>query len=212
MENTPETTAVDGGLPRRTVLAGAAWTIPVIAAATITPTASASGTLQLAFDKTTYNGTACSTITGAYVTVTTNGAATTGASITVSLSNGYTFSGGSTSATGLSGTNGRYMVPDINVPAAGGTATSTATSGSSTGTATLSASTVPDGIPYNVTTPIQGLPTGVTATQITRQETSNNSHLYVRGSDGKIYYSISGGTLTPLASNAKDGSLYACAP
>ncbi|KTS55212.1 hypothetical protein NS206_17895 [Microbacterium testaceum] len=137
MENTPETTAVDGGLPRRTVLAGAAWTIPVIAAATITPTASASGTLQLAFDKTTYNGTACSTITGAYVTATTNGVATTGASITVSLSNGYTFSGGATSATGLSGTDGRYVVPDINVPVAGGTSTVTAGSGSQTASSSI---------------------------------------------------------------------------
>ncbi|KTS79932.1 hypothetical protein NS183_18455, partial [Microbacterium testaceum] len=136
VENTPETTAVDGGLPRRTVLAGAAWTIPVIAAATITPTASASGTLQLAFDKTTYNGTACSTITGAYVTATTNGVATTGASITVTLSNNYTFAGGATTATGLSGANGRYTLPDINVPSMGGNATLQATSSSAAATAT----------------------------------------------------------------------------
>ncbi|MDQ1074643.1 MULTISPECIES: hypothetical protein [Microbacterium] len=187
MENTPEFPAVDAGLPRRTVLTGAAWTIPVIAAATIAPAASASGTLQLAFDKSTYNGTACSTITGAYVTATTNGVPTTGASITVSLSNNYTFSGGSTTATGYSDTNGRYTLPDINVAAAGGTAAVTATSGSSTGTATLSAPAVPDEVPQDGSVALTGLPAGVTATQIARQNTANGGVIWVRGSDNNLY-------------------------
>ncbi|MDF2048267.1 hypothetical protein P2P98_19045, partial [Microbacterium sp. Kw_RZR3] len=172
MENTPEFPAVDAGLPRRTVLTGAAWTIPVIAAATIAPTASASGTLQLAFDKSTYNGTACSTIAGAYVTATTNGVPASGKSITVSLSNNYTFSGGSTTATGYSGTNGRYALPDINVPAAGGNGTSSANSGSTTTTAVLSAGVRTGGVPMNGTLAVTGLPSDVTATQITRENVS----------------------------------------
>ncbi|MEV8240037.1 hypothetical protein AB0O90_07375 [Microbacterium testaceum] len=146
MKHAPETPAIDPGLPRRTVLTGAAWTIPVIAAATIAPAATASGTLQLAFDKTTYNGTACSTIAGAYVTATTNGVPTTGATITVSLSNNYTFSGGSTTATGYSGTNGRYTLPDINVPASGGSGTLSAQSGSASASGAISASAKSGGL------------------------------------------------------------------
>ncbi|MFX7824697.1 hypothetical protein ABTK20_20100, partial [Acinetobacter baumannii] len=69
----------------------------------------------------------CSTITGAHVTVTTNGAPTAGISISVSLSNGYTFSSGSASATGLSDANGRYSLPTIQVPVTGGTAALTGT-------------------------------------------------------------------------------------
>ena len=186
MENTPETTAVDGGLPRRTVLAGAAWTIPVIAAATITPTASASGTLQLAFDKTTYSGTACSTITGAYVTATTNGVATAGASITVSLSNNYTFAGGSTTATGLSGTNGRYTLPDINVPSMGGNATLQATSSSATATATAQGNPAPATVTYYSYNNIAGIPANATITTVATAGSSSGRWGWALTSDGTL--------------------------
>ncbi|KTR98626.1 hypothetical protein, partial [Microbacterium testaceum] len=125
---------------RRTVLTGAAWTLPVIAAATITPMAAASNAPVLAFDKSTYNGTACGTITGAYVTVTVNNVATAGKSVTTTLSNGYKFSDGTTTNTQVSGSNGRVNLPAINVPATGGNGTAAATaSGAATSTAATSA-------------------------------------------------------------------------
>ncbi|KTS14406.1 hypothetical protein [Microbacterium testaceum] len=123
---------------RRTVLTGAAWTLPVIAAATITPMAAASNAPVLAFDKSTYNGTACGTITGAYVTVTVNNVATAGKSVTTTLSGGYKFSDDTTTNTQVSGSNGRVNLPAINVPATGGTGALSATSGTSNTSATMS--------------------------------------------------------------------------
>ncbi|RWR21211.1 hypothetical protein D8Y23_04305 [Microbacterium enclense] len=111
----------------------------MIAAASIAPMASASGVTALAFNQSTYNGTACGTITGAYVTVTEGGVPKAGESVTVSLSGGYTFSGGSTTNTEVSGPDGRVNLPAIVVPAAGGPATLTGTSGSETATAAISA-------------------------------------------------------------------------
>ncbi|MFV9424032.1 hypothetical protein [Microbacterium sp. S1037] len=116
---------------RRTVLTGAAWTLPVIAAATITPMAAASNAPVLAFDKSTYNGTACGTITGAYVTVTVNNVATAGKSVTTTLSNGYKFSDDTTTNTQVSGADGRVNLPTINVPSSGGSAVASATSSNS---------------------------------------------------------------------------------
>ena len=139
MTDLSRASAPDDGVARRTILAGAAWSIPVIATATVAPAASASGTLALAFNQASYSGTACSTITGAYVTATTDGTPTTGASITVTLSNGYTFAGGSTSATGVSGTDGRYTLPTISVPAVGGSGTVTSSSAGASNSAALSA-------------------------------------------------------------------------
>ncbi|MEV7769259.1 hypothetical protein [Microbacterium sp. NPDC086615] len=139
MENTPETTAVDGGLPRRTVLAGAAWTIPVIAAATVAPTASASGTVALAFNKSGYTGDVCSTITGIAVVAKNSGAPQAGVPLSVTLSGGYTFTDGSTSKTGISDTNGSYSLPGVIVPASGSTGSATAIGGGGSASAALSA-------------------------------------------------------------------------
>ena len=100
--------------------------------------ASASGVTALAFDKTTYNGTACGTIIGAYVTVTVDGVAAAAQSVTTTLSGGYTFAGGATTNTQVSGPDGRASLPAINVPASGGTAAISAI-GPSNSTATASA-------------------------------------------------------------------------
>lgn len=124
---------------RRTVLTGAAWTLPVIAAATITPMAAASDAPVLAFDKSTYNGTACGTITGAYVTVTVNNVATAGKSVTTSLSGGYKFSDGTTTNTQVSGSDGRVNLPAVAVPSIGRAAPLTAICDGSTTTATTAA-------------------------------------------------------------------------
>jgi hypothetical protein len=122
---------------RRTVLTGAAWSVPVIAAASLAPLATASGTPVLTFNQSTYTGAACSTITDAYVSVTVNGVATAGTGVTTTLSGGYTFAGGATSYAGVSDTSGKVTLPAINVPASGGTSSVTAATGSTNSSATV---------------------------------------------------------------------------
>lgn len=124
--------------PRRTILAGAAWTIPVVAVAAATPAHAASATYALAFDKTSYSGTACGTITGAYVTLTQGGSGVGNKSIVVTLdTGGYTFAGGNTSYTGVTDSTGKLTLPAISVPAIGGTATTSAVAVDASTTATL---------------------------------------------------------------------------
>ena len=123
----PPSSAVD----RRALLRGAAWTVPAVAAATIAPVAAASKAaplVQLAFDQSAYTGIHCSTITGAFVTLTTDGIPTAGRNVTISVSAGFAFSGGAVTYTGVSGSDGRVHLPPITIPTAGGTGTITATS------------------------------------------------------------------------------------
>lgn len=127
---------------RRTVLAGAAWSVPAIALMTSTPAVAATSTLTLTFDRTAYTGDPCSTIDGATVTATTSGTATAGVAITVSLTNNYTFDGGATTSTGTSDGNGQVALPKIHVPSGAGNATATATAANATPqSASLSATT-----------------------------------------------------------------------
>ncbi|MGC0368703.1 hypothetical protein [Microbacterium sp. SLBN-111] len=126
-------------LTRRTVLFGAAWTLPAIAAATTAPAATASVAATLSFDKTGYVGDTCAAITGITVTATSSGAPAAGLQITISLSTGYTFVGGSNSVSGYSGSNGTFSVPDIRLDGSGTSGTVTASGGGSTKSATLSA-------------------------------------------------------------------------
>lgn len=134
--------ATRGPLSRRTVLAGTAFAVPAIVLTAGTPALAASG-LTLAFDKSSYSGQGCSTITGAKVTAKDGSTAKPGAALTVSLSGGYTFSNGGTTSTGTTDSNGVLSLPDINVPAAGGTSTITATaSGSTSASSTLAGTPV----------------------------------------------------------------------
>ncbi|MDQ1075300.1 MULTISPECIES: hypothetical protein [Microbacterium] len=126
---------------RRSVLAGAAWTIPAIAAATLAPMASASTTTTLTFDQTSYSGTVCTDIVGASVTVTVDGVAGPGKSVTATTSTGYHFANGSSTFTGVSDAAGRVTLPRIRVQAGGTTGTLTATAPDATAAATLTSPT-----------------------------------------------------------------------
>jgi hypothetical protein len=133
---------------RHSVLVGAAWSIPAVAAATLVPVASASTTTTLTFDRSTYSGTLCADITGAYVTVTANGTAAAGTSVTVTASTGYRFENGAATFTGVSDTIGRVDLPTLRVHTAGSTGVLTATTTDATATATLTspASTTTQGL------------------------------------------------------------------
>lgn len=126
--------------PRRTILAGAAWSVPAIALATAVPAYAASNDTNLAFDKASYNTTSCGAISGAYVSATASSQPQTGVAVTVTVADGYTFADGSTSSTGTTDGSGRYTVPDIYVPDRGGSGSAVATSGSSSNTASASLS------------------------------------------------------------------------
>ncbi|PTL72039.1 hypothetical protein C1I63_03755 [Rathayibacter caricis DSM 15933] len=128
------------GVQRRTIVAGAAWTIPVVATAIGAPLAAASGeALTLAFDLPQYTGSACGTIDNARVVVSSGGAVAPGESVTITLSGGYTFDDGSTSRPFTSGADGSVLLPPITVPAGGGDSTIVASAGAATATAALSA-------------------------------------------------------------------------
>lgn len=125
---------------RRALLAASAWSVPAIALTTFSPAFAASG-LTLALDRSSYSGTGCSTISGATVSATDSGAPVGGVAVTALLADGYTFVGGSTSATGTTTSSGVFGLPDINVPRDGGLSSITASaSGAQSATASLAGS------------------------------------------------------------------------
>jgi hypothetical protein len=138
-ETPPEVEKPRTTLSRRTVVQGAAWSVPVIASAIATPLAAASVALDLAFNSAAYAGTACTTITGAQVSATSGGSPAPNSTVTVTLDSGYTFADGSTTFTGVTNGAGALALPAIRVPAEGGNANFLATSGAATVTAAVTA-------------------------------------------------------------------------
>ncbi|MFJ4037071.1 hypothetical protein ACIPVB_03210 [Microbacterium sp. NPDC090007] len=138
MSSTPPLNGASRPPSRRTVLAGAAWSVPAIVAVTASPAAAASHQLVLTFERTSYAGPICETIDEVVATATMDGTPQAGVAVTVTLSDGYTFAGGATTATGTSDGNGRFAVPTIDVPNSGKSGTAAATaSGATAGTTTL---------------------------------------------------------------------------
>ncbi|MWV48148.1 hypothetical protein GRS96_02515 [Rathayibacter sp. VKM Ac-2803] len=124
------------GVGRRTIVQGSVWTIPVVAMAVATPASAASNQPTLAFTQPSYSGVACGTISGVQVRRTTDGAApAAGEMISVTLTDGYTFAGGSTTYSAPADANGTITLPDITVPIGGGATTFNASSGTLTDTA-----------------------------------------------------------------------------
>lgn len=125
-------------LERRTLIQGAAWTVPAIVLATASPALAVSGTV-LTFNASSFRGAGCDSISDATVIATASGVGVAGVVVTLSLSGGYLYAGGGTSYTGTTGSGGSLTIPTITVPAAGGNGTLTATSsGVSAATAGLS--------------------------------------------------------------------------
>ncbi|PPF22986.1 hypothetical protein [Rathayibacter rathayi] len=209
------------GVHRRTLVEGTAWSVPVIAMSFATPAAAASGTPTLKFTKSSYSGKACGTITGVQVKRTTDGTtADSGKTITVTLKDGYTFRGGTTTYSGTTNAEGLISLPDIAVPAKGGNSSFSASSESLSTSAPVAAATETPGTPFSNGTRVTGLPSGVKATQITRENAGGSLYIYVRGDDGLIYRSINSAALTAVTKKTSDdgsdttalaGSLYASA-
>lgn len=124
-------------IARRTILTGAALTVPAVVATTSTPAVAASGA-TLGFSQSAYSAQGCATLSGVRVIATSNGSPVPGTVVTVSLADGFSFVAGGTTSTGTTGSDGSFTVPAISVPPKGANSTVTATSSSaSTATALL---------------------------------------------------------------------------
>jgi len=116
------------GLPRRRVLAAAAWSAPVIAIVTSVPAVAASLTPTIEFTEASYAGAACAVLDDITVFATTDGATPAAlASVTVTLSGGYTFEDTTTVFSGTTDAGGFMTLPGVLVPAVGGAGTFAAT-------------------------------------------------------------------------------------
>lgn len=130
-ESTTTPSRVGAPIGRRTVLAGTAFAVPAIMVTVGSPAYAASGVV-LAFDKSSYSGQGCSVISGVQVFAKDGANPKAGIAVSVSLSNSYSFANGGASYTGVTGSNGSLSLPDIHVPANGGSATASATSNGAT--------------------------------------------------------------------------------
>lgn len=133
------------GVDRRALLRSAAWTVPAVAIATAAPIAAASNPaeVRLAFDKPSYAGVSCGTISGASLVLTVGGVPASGREVTLTLAGGYQFPDGTTTRTVITDVNGRIALPGIAIPTLGGSGTITAlSSGASTVSAGLNSPAV----------------------------------------------------------------------
>ncbi|PPH13364.1 hypothetical protein C5C71_02095 [Rathayibacter sp. AY1C1] len=132
----PRIDSTRGGPARRTIMTGAAWSVPVVAAAVATPAAAASTGLTLAFDAPAYSFPACTTRTVS-VLATTNGAPAVGDTVTITLPAGLT-SGGAQTVRATTGADGRVSIPVTAGNVAQNGITLSAVSGAAGATATAS--------------------------------------------------------------------------
>ncbi|WP_146076754.1 hypothetical protein [Rathayibacter tritici] len=179
------------GVHRRTIVKGAAWTVPVVAVSMATPAAAASKTPTLKFTQGSYTGTACKTITGVQVKRTTDGTtADPGKTVTVTLKDGYTFADGTTTYTGTTDADGLVTLPDIKVPSKGGNSNFSATSN------TLSASA-----------PVSSTATAKTGVYTTNQANSTASTDPYKDSSTAIKVLSTNGAAAFIYQNS-DGSIH----
>lgn len=122
----------DPRLGRRTVLAGAAWSLPVIAAAVATPLAAASAaTPTLEFVSGPYTATACGTLDDVVIRATTDGTApNAGALVTVTLPAGLSWPDGTSTPRVLpTNASGEVTLSGLVASEANGTHAITASNG-----------------------------------------------------------------------------------
>jgi hypothetical protein len=193
----PEDIEVEGGkakgLPRRTILMGAAWSVPVISAAIATPLAAASTTeLELAFVNGPYQAIACGPLDDIVVRATRGGTAAPGEPITVTLPAGLTWSDGTTAPrTLVSDANGEIILSGV----LAGNANGNFALGATSGPASAASSAEVAGADRGVISQFGGrflpqLPAGVLVEDVQTNTTPGGAlQAFVRGSDGHVYIS-----------------------
>lgn len=219
--NTPDWTIPvapgKSGVRRRTVLRGAAWSLPVIMAATAIPTSSASvANLTLTFVNGPYSAVACGTVDDITVHAATNGTpAPAGTPVTVTLPAGLTWSDGTTAPRTLTtDANGDVVLSGLKAPNRNGDFALTAQSGAANTTSTLTTVGADSGVISQFGGGfLPSLPAGVRIEDV-QTNTAPNGNVYtiVRGSDGNAYISNNTGSgwstwtkaTTPLAGSITD--------
>ncbi len=128
-ENDVEKLAQRRGLPRRTILTGAAWAVPTIVLVTATPAAAVSVTPTLTFTNGPYEVDGCGVITAMLQATTDGTTPAVGELVMVTPPDGFTWSDGSTATrTFTTDGSGQVTLDDLIPENANGTYTLTATS------------------------------------------------------------------------------------
>ncbi|KZX19835.1 hypothetical protein [Rathayibacter tanaceti] len=127
---------------RRTLVKGAAWTIPVVAMATATPAAAASVTPTLAFVNGPYTVDSCGKLNNVTLRLTTDGTtADPSKPVTVTLPAGFTWADGSSAPRSFTtDSNGRVVLPTITPTQRPGDFPISASSGQATGSSSIAVS------------------------------------------------------------------------
>ncbi len=183
------------GLNRRTVLAGAAWSVPVIATAIGVPLAAASTqTPTLAFVNGPYSSTACQPVGDIVLRRTTDGTTPhAGQVITLTPPTGFTWEDGTTTArTQTTDANGEVRFTGLEAGPEGGSGTVIATSDTLTTSAPVSVS---GGLGDSVsviyldgTVHTTSLPNGLSVTEMhATTRADGNPALSVLASDGSYW-------------------------
>lgn len=187
------------GLGRRTILTGAAWSIPVITLAVATPmaTASETRTLQLTFTAAPYTVAACGVLVGAGVVATySDGSAVpAGQAVTVTLPVGYTWAnnGGSEARTYMTDAYGEVTLDDITVTATGGPLSASSGGVVAAGPVVVTANPTVTVLQWNpitqkATTVASGFPAdSVTLAVGTNPITAGRGYGAVLGANGDLY-------------------------
>ncbi|MDN4641618.1 hypothetical protein QCD70_15300, partial [Agreia sp. PsM10] len=154
--DTPETGAIHtgaDGIQRRTIIAGAAWTIPVVAVAVGAPLAAASPSPTLAFTNGPYDVAACGTLKDVTLLLTANGTTPDpGKIVTVTLPSGLTWSDGTTNPKVLTtDANGNITLSGIKAKGAAGNVSIAATSSTGPQTSAVVTVTAATSNAYNAT-------------------------------------------------------------
>jgi hypothetical protein len=195
------------GWSRRTIVQGAAWSVPVIAAAVATPMAAASVAGTVEFVNGPYSVTACGTLGDVVVQATTDGTAPVpaGTMITVTLPSGLTWEDGSSGSRVLPANgNGRVTLSGLQAGPAAGNPVITASAAGADAAAPVSvaAAAGPFGF-YAIRNgatangPFPGVPLGATAV----------GDRYFLTSDGTLLYT-EGGAVETIATGVTAADMY----
>jgi hypothetical protein len=202
-----ETTSGKRGVERRSVILGAAWSVPVVALAVATPLAAASTlTPTLAFINGPYAVAACGTLNNVTLLLTTDGTTPDPAKVViVSLPAGFTWADGTSAPRNFTTNgNGQIVLPALTAPAENGTFPITAAFGSLTALQNITVSGATATIYHLDGSPYPAIPGGVTVESFTDNYNGANRVTAFLGSDGNLYRSVDSGAWVVYATGVSD--------
>ncbi|MGV2982670.1 hypothetical protein ACNPNP_03095 [Microbacterium sp. AGC85] len=193
-----------GGIPRRTIVKGAAWSVPVIAVAIATPLAAASvGGVTLEFTNGPYSVNGCSDLTDVTIAVTTDGTTpAAGAAVTVVLPDGLSWADGATGPRAfVSDPNGNVVLPAIRATNVSGTPTLAASTPGANASAPVTVAAQVGAKIYNIAPDeihtASGVPLGSVAV---------GHGTYLSPAGELMFFNTGNGTAMPLATDVTSGT------